>query len=158
VAYLNLAAFKLLTIMPTDTVDVIEAVWPGFLDAQFVLYSSKIDARLRKRYKVPFAAAPDTVKGWLTSIVTWRAYWKRGGTDEMFAQATREYEEALAEIKEAADGDVGLFDLPLDDSADASAISKQATRGYSEQSPYVGFDQQAATGRSEDASGGGTFT
>lgn len=161
-AYLDLDAFKLRTIMPSGYIDAIERVEPGWTVQQLESWSLSIDARLRKRYSVPFAedATPETVKQWLTQIVTKRAWLKHGvdPQDPQWPTVENDYDTALAELKEAADGNEGLLDLPLLDTADTSAVTKQATRGYSEHSPYVGFDQQAAIGRGEDCNGGGTFT
>jgi hypothetical protein len=162
VAYLDIDAFKSRTIMPSAHVDEVETVQPGFWAHQLETWSRKIDARLRKRYAVPFAAeaVPETVKGWLTQIVTMRGYLRRGidPSDAQFEMLKQDYDDAMAELAEAADADKGLFDLPLIDTADASAISKPATRAYSEQSPYAGFDRQSRIGREEDSNGEGTFT
>lgn len=158
-AYLTLLEFKLLSVMPAEFVDAIEAVTPGWTEAQLSLESARIDSRLRKRYDVPFGSpAPVEVQGWLANIVTLRAYTRRGfdPTDEQAAIYKDDAATALAEMKEAADSNEGLFDLPLRADTTASGISKGGPKVYSETSPYVGFDVQAATGRNEDSAGGGT--
>jgi hypothetical protein len=162
VAYLDLDLFKARTIMPSAHVDELETVAPGWFASQFEQFSRWIDSRLRKRYAVPFAedAVPETVRSWLARIVTMRAYLRRGidPSDAQFEVIRQDHQDALDEVKEAADSHEGLFDLPLLDTADATAISKPATRAYSEQSPFVGFDRQACIGREEDSNGSGTFT
>ncbi len=158
--YLDLTSFKALTIMPADHADAIQLVAPGWIDSQLVYWSGWIDSRLRKRYAAPFESPyPEAVTGWLARLVTVRAYLKRGvdPNDPQFEEIRADAERAMTEIKEAADGDVGLFDLPLRADTTAAGISKGGPLGYSEASPYVWTDEQAATGRAEDSRRGGTF-
>jgi phage gp36-like protein len=158
-AYLTAAEFKLLTPMPASDVDALESAAPGWLAAQLEQSSADIDARLRKRYAVPFGSpAPHAVRGWLARIVTRRAYLRRGvdPTDPQFAEIVKDAEQAVLEIAEAANGETGLFDLPLRADTTATGITKGGPLGYSEQSPYVAFDRQGEIGRSEDAAGRGT--
>jgi len=159
-AYLTLATFKDLTVMPDAVVDAIEVASPGFIDKQLGIWSRWIDARLTKRYASPFVdPAPDTVKLWLQAIVTFRAFLKRGvdPNDEQMAEIKKDLDQAVAEIKEAATAETGLFELPLTEGG-AGAVSKGGPLGYSEQSPYVWMDRQAETGRDEDLAGTGTST
>lgn len=162
VAYLDIDLFKERTIMPSAHVDEVETVHPGFWSIQFEIVSRKIDSRLRKRYAVPFADAtiPETVRLWTTQIVTFRGYMRRGvdQSDAQFELVKNDHDDAWKEIAEAADGEAGLFDLPLVDAEDASAITRQPTRAYSESSPYVGFSKQADAGHEEDADRDGTYT
>lgn len=158
--YLDLPGFRAETLMPGSDVDTLETLHPGWIAGQLDSWSRKIDSRLRKRYAVPFAAPiPATVKSWLAQIVTLRAYLKRGvdPKDEQFTVIKEDADEALDEIKEAADAVDGLYDLPLLDTGDASAISKGGPRSYSEAGPYVGFDAQERIGRGEDRSGEGSY-
>lgn len=157
-AYLTLAAFKVRSLMPQTDVEALEALAPGFVDGQLEYYSRWIDARLRKRYAAPFETPNETVKEWLSRLVTVRCYLRRGvdPTDEQFVSIKEDRDEARDEIKEAADSETGLFDLPLLDAADGTAVSKGGPYGYSEQSPYVAFDRQAETGRTEDRNRTGT--
>jgi hypothetical protein len=158
-AYLDVAAFKNESTMPDEFVDDLEGQYPGFLGAQLESRSRWLDARLRKRYAVPFVAPyPATLRDWLARIVTVRAWHKRGvdPSDQQYADAREDAAAAVEEVLEAANSEAGLFDLPVDDAADASAISKGAPLAYSEQSPYVGFDVQAEIGRGEDSAGSGT--
>jgi hypothetical protein len=160
-AYLTLARFKALTVMPSEFVTAIEQGSAGWTLAQLEAESGKLDTRLAKRYAVPFdAPTPLIVELWITKIVTLSAYIKRGfdPTDRQAQMYVAARDEAVAEIKEAADAVDGLFDLPLRADTVASGISKGFPRAYSEQSPYAFTDSQAQVGHQEDDNGGGSFT
>lgn len=158
-AYLTLAEFKIFMVIPNQWVDAIEAVDPGFTDGQLATWSEWMDSRLRKRYQAPFAEPVSvTVKGWLARIVTVRVCMRRGvdPTDQQFAELKADDQAARDEIKEAADSDIGLFDLPLRSDAPVSGIALGTPRSYSEASPYVCLDTQEQRGRWEDLARGGT--
>lgn len=101
---------------------------------------------------------PEIVLSWLTVLVTDDMYRKRGRDpqDPAMADLKEDVVTALAEIKEAADGDTGLFDLPSSEDTD-SAVTTGGPLGYSEASPYVWTDIEARRGREEDYNGGGTL-
>jgi hypothetical protein len=132
----------------------------SFVHRRLAAQSSHIDARLRKRYAAPFAVpVPEIVLEWVERLVTRDCYVKRGfnpGDDaednEILARAVA----AEAEVKEAADSKDGLFALPLRDDADADAIVKAGPLSYSEASPYVWSDVQAAQAAIDDESGRGS--
>jgi phage gp36-like protein len=158
-SYLDIAGFKSLSTMPSTDVDGVEALYPGFVLAQLEHASTRIDGRLRKRYAVPFALPyPETVKVWLAHIVTVLVMLKRGvdPNDEQFAEIKALAQQAHDEVKEAADGELGLWDLPLRADTTESGISRGGPLGYSEQSPYVAFDLQSEAGRLEDRNGRGS--
>ncbi len=110
---------------------------------------------------MPFLApVPEAVLEWLTKIVTFELYLKRGvdPSDSSIAFVKEQYDGptgALTELKEAADAQAGLFDLPLNDTRDTSARTKAGPLVYAEASPYVSFDIQRADGRDDDANGSG---
>lgn len=144
--YLDVIAFKARTIMPSEDVDLLEEKAPGYLASRLALASSRMNAQLRKRYAVPFLApVPEIVLGWLTSIVTPEAYRKRGWnpSDEQSAEIEQDRKDALDEIKQAADSENGLFDLPLRDDVDGSGVVRGGPVAYSEPSPYDWLDVQA---------------
>ena len=159
-AYLTVAEFTTLSLMPSEFVATIETRYPGFIDAQLLTVSDWIDARLRKRYLVPFVAPyPVAARGWLARMVTPRVWHKRGidPTDAQWPMIQKDAEDAVTEITEAANSDTGLFDLPLLPGLQGSAISQGNTRAYSEQSPYSSMDVQGQAGHQEDQYGrGGT--
>jgi hypothetical protein len=155
--YLTKDRFKLLSAMPPSFIDELEARAAGFVDAQLELYSADIDSRLAKRYAIPFAGtAPLAVQSWLTRLVTLQCWLRRGvvSTDSQFVVCREQANEALAQIKEAADSDTGLYDLPLIPSG-ASGITKSGPKAYSEQSPYVWTDAQYDVAVNEDRNRGG---
>jgi hypothetical protein len=97
-------------------------------------------------------AVPEAVLEWLTALVTVDLYRKRGVNpqDPTIVMVREDAERALAELKEAADSEMGLFDLPLSDDV-GSAIDTGGPKGYSEQSPYKWTDKEARAGSAEDA-------
>ena len=166
-AYLTLTEFKLQSTIPVEVLEAIEVVTPGWIDAQLSSASSHIDARLAKRYEVPFSSPyPAQIQDWVAAIVSAKCY-ERRGVDPVDRQVDRTFaaaDLAETEIKEAQDfvgdsggtaGMRGAFELPLRADTSASGISKGGPRIYSEQSPYVWHSRQATTGREEDSSGSG---
>lgn len=147
--------------MPQVDIDAVEGETPGFTNSRLATHSSKIDSRLRKRYIVPFSSLnpyPEAVLEWLTKIVTFELYIKRGvdPSDQSIALVKADKEQAEAELKEASDSQNGLFDLPVPEQSDASAITKGGPLSYSETSPYVFTDIQSLDGRREDQNRRGT--
>lgn len=157
--YLDVTGYKALAVMPAATIDDVESLSPGFLAATLVERSAYINARLAKRYAVPFAAPyPEIVTGWLARLVDQRVLRKRGYVpDDASAQEVLDdAKEALEQLAEAANAVDGLFDLPLTASTSSSGISKGAPLGYSEASPFVGYDRQFSSAIDEDADGIGS--
>jgi hypothetical protein len=140
--------------MPAEMIQRLEQRSPGWLQTKLNSRSSWIDAKLGKRYAVPFAAPrPEIVLDWLAALVTPEAYAKIGfnpSSEEDKASIIDPADQARDEIDEAADAQNGKYELPLRADTTANGISRGGPRVYSEQSPYVGFDRQAATGRGED--------
>lgn len=160
--YLTVVEYRLLTLLPVNVIDEVEARTAGWLDAQLRIVSSRFDARLTKRYAAPFVATPypTVITEWLAHIVDWRAYLKRGvnSLDTEAAEYKQQHDTALTELQEAANSETGLFELPLrQDVPGASGVSKGGPQGYSEASPYVWMDEQADVGHQEDQQGSGTF-
>jgi hypothetical protein len=158
-AYLTLAEFRVRTIMPGAEVDRIESVLaPGWLDAELEASSRWVDMRLSKRYRVPFSSPySEAVRSWVTRRVTSRAYLVHGipATDAQLTLIVDDAQKAEDEVKEAADGNLGLIDLSPADLAE-SRVQRGFTFGYAEASPYVGPDVQRRRARQEDGSGWGT--
>lgn len=160
--YITTDEFKLRTLLPANVLTQIEQVTPGWLAAQIDAVGHGIDARLSKRYVTPFRTPyPDILKSWIINIVSLNAWLKRGmvATDESFGEYKAMHDRALEEIREAANSETGLFDLPVDATqpGGASAIERANPRCYSEASPYVWGDVQRERGRSEDGSNNGTL-
>lgn len=152
-AYLTVAEFSLKSVVPAAYIATVEAMQVGFVDQKLADVSRRIDSKLRKRYAAPFASPyPEQVQDWLQRIVSPLVWFKRGvdATDEGYQTVLKDGADAWAEVAEAADGQMGLYDLPLIAGGTATGISKGGPLVYSEQSPYVGFDRQVDTGRAED--------
>jgi hypothetical protein len=144
-AYLDVPGFRVSTAMLGEDVDLLETRYPGFLDAKLREESGWIDGRLQKRYATHFAApVPAIVEKWLVAIVTLWAYKKRGfdALSPEGADTIKDAETAKAEVKEAADADEGLFDLPLRDDVTSTGIARGGPIGYSEADPYSWLDRQ----------------
>ncbi len=157
--YLTVSEFRTETTAPGPLVDDCERTHHGYLAAKIRRRSGRINSQLELRYATPFAAPyPDTVVEWVTKLVTLDLYEKVGYqvSAEANAYVVDRAKEALAEVQLAADAQNGLYNLPLRADTNASGVSRGGPRSYSEQSPYVGFDRQAATARGEDAAGRGT--
>lgn len=158
-AYLDTAGFRDLTIAPTEYVEAIEEVTPGWVQSQLDYWSRWMDSRLAKRYAVPFNTPyPVAMQGWLARIVTYRVYLRRGidPTDQQVAWVKEDHDNVTKELAEAANSEDGLFELPLLETG-GRGITKGGPFGYSEQSPYAWMDRQADVARDEDANGSGTF-
>jgi hypothetical protein len=143
-SFLDLAGFKKRTIMPKTDVEGIESSQAGWIDQQLVDGSAQILSRLDKRYGPFVAPYPVAVLRWLTVLVTARCYFLRGvnPSDGIFDLIKEETAEAKAELKEAADGDGGLFELPLRQDTLAEGITQGGPFSYSEASPYDWVDRQ----------------
>lgn len=158
-SYLDLDEYKKYSILPAVDIDDIETIQAGWIDRKLRAISRSVDARLRKRYAVPFESPyPDAVCDWVARIMDPQTLKKRGvdATDQQFISIEEDAKAAIEELKEAANAEDGLFDLPVVDSADGSAITKGGPLGYSESSPYVWTDIEEETGRQEDLDGVGT--
>lgn len=157
--YLTVEKFKTLSAMTGVAVDRLESIAPGWLVAKLTSRSRWIDARLTKRYAAPFAApVPEAVEDWLARIVTPAAFIRHGvdQLDEQFQEIKADAAKAEEEIKEAAEAENGLFDLPLRADKTKSGIAKGAPYVYSESSPTVWQRTQRRRGRAERAQGRGT--
>lgn len=158
-SYLDLDEYKSYSVLPAVDIDDVETIQAGWVDRKLRAISYAVDARLRKRYSVPFTSPyPDQVCDWVARLMDPLLLKKRGvdATDEQFVSIAEDAKAAQEEIKEAANAEEGLFNLPALDTADTSAISKGAPLGYSEASPYVGMDVQEYYGRDEDRDGWGS--
>jgi hypothetical protein len=149
--------FKLRSVMPANYVDGLEAAQPGWLLMQDEIVSSRVNAKLRKRYAAPFAdPVPPVVVGWVVDILTAKAYLRLGvdPTDKQTDAIAAAAELAMAEVQQAADAENGLFDLPLTAAFDsATGVVRGTPLVYSEQSPYAWTDVQRDAAVFEDASG-----
>lgn len=144
--------FRTRSIMPEEDVDALWAARPGYLEAAVEGAMANITARLRKRYVTPFDPAgvigpnprPEIVVAWIAKLVTPEAYRARGVNpqDAEMKLIDDDRTNAIAEIKEAADAQGGLYDIPLLEAGDATGISKGGPLGYAEAGPYDWTDVQ----------------
>lgn len=145
-AYLDLTSLKALSLAPDELFTEVETRYPGWIAAQCLAFSGQIDAVLRKRYATPFLPPyPQQVRIWLERLVTPRAYFKRGVDphDQQINTLIEDAQRVWAELKEAADAQNGLYDLPLRDDTDGSGIVKNRVQFRADPDPYTGTDRQA---------------
>src|SRR4029077_12362225 len=159
-AYLTQGEYAALTWISNSWLGDAEARKVGIIDTALSFESARIDANLVKRYAVPFEfPVPLCVQRWLVQLVNVQVMLVIGvdQTDLMYQSVQGQYETALKELDLAANGETGHFELPLKETLPKSdGVSKGFPRVYSEQSPYVGLQQQRVTGREEDCNGRGT--
>lgn len=159
-SYLVLLTYRARTGLPGAWLDAVQLNAAGWVDTLLEDVSAQIDARLAKRYAVPFVDPPPRcVLRWLAAIADPMVLRKRGvdQTDEQYIDIRNLADQAWKEVEEAANGNTGLFDLPARADTTASGISKGGPFGYSEASPYVAFDDQGRRGREEDRNGRGSY-
>lgn len=152
--WLDVDTFSLRTVMPSEDVDRLESRYPGFLTAQLAAEQAWIEDRLRKRYAVPFApTVPETIRRWLSDLVTLAAYQRRGwnpaGAENQLIidAATR----ARDEVKEAANAQEGLFELPLrTEDPGTTGATVGGPLATADASPYRWTTQQRDDAASED--------
>lgn len=136
-------------IVPPLTVELLPA--ENFITQRIAFHTSRIEARLFKRYAVPFASpVPRIFADWLVALVTLDMFKRRGfdPTSKQDAEILQAAEAAIAEIKEAADSKDGLFELPLrQDLQGTSGVTRGGPLSYSEQDPYTWTDKQFETVR-----------
>ena len=146
-SYLFLADFSTRSILPVADTAAVEAARPGFINLRLATWTSKVEARLRKRYAVPFAdPVPETVLDWIVTLATPDVFRARGYNpkSEQDQQIQAAADLAWKEVLEAANSEDGLFDLPLlETSPSTSAIVEGGPYGYSERSPYHWTDVEA---------------
>jgi len=159
-SYITVERFKTLTAMPASMVDLLEnTIAPGWLLAKLTARSRWIDSRLTKRYATPFGTpVPEAIEDWLTRIVTPLAYLRHGvdQLDAEFDAIKADGQLAETEIKEAADAEAGLFELPLREDVNSNGITKGLPYVYSEQSTVLAQRRKALVGRAETRNGRGT--
>lgn len=121
------------------------------------VFSSTASYTIGDSYQSP-TPVPEIVLTWLTAMVTYDAYRKRGMNpqDPAGELIVKEYDAAIADLRDAANSKDGLFDLPTNEDAD-SAVTTGGPLGSSQQSPYVWTDIEECQARNEDIAFGGGF-
>ena len=158
-AFLTWQEFRSRTSMPTADVDIVMAQDPTFLPEKLEDVTDEINTMMRKRYSVPFSLPyPRILQRWLCAIVTPEVYEKRGWnpSDQQSQIILQRAEDARKQMKEAADSETGLYELPLRADTGASGVTRGGPFGYSEASPYVCMDVQRNAADDEDRNGCGT--
>jgi len=132
---------------------------PSFLETAIGDWSSEFISRLSKRYDAPTDANPwpapvtNVLKRWLAKVVTRDVYAKRGwspSSEQDQDSIEKAADDVDAKLKEASDGQNGLFELYLGEDATAESVARAGPLAYSEQSPYTASRLQRVDGRVED--------
>jgi hypothetical protein len=163
--YLNVAEFKTrVEFMRPEDVDGLEALRSGVTLITLFDWSEYIDTRLDKRYSTPFIATettplPRVLFRWLVDLVTPSLQNMRGynADDPQMVRMIARFDQAQADIKEAANSKDSLFGLPAQDNGREGYVSHGGPLSYSEASPYVSADIQEREGSHEDCHGFGTY-
>ena len=94
---------------------------------------------------------PRAILRWLVALVTVDLYDRRGrnGNAPALVTVQANYDQALAELKEAADSKEGLFDLPVSEDLD-SAVTTGGVLSHADASPYVAMYEGDRRGMNED--------
>ncbi|AUX25149.1 uncharacterized protein SOCEGT47_056930 [Sorangium cellulosum] len=146
--YVTIEDVRDLGTLPEEDIDQLEAQYPGITLRLATKISGQFDARLIKRYAAPFQEPyPDSLVDNVARVVAYRLTLKRGfnPSSEQDQLIKEEKDEALAWLKEAADSEKGLIELPRrqETPGGSSAIDKGGPFGYSEANPYLWTDAQA---------------
>ncbi|MBX3218914.1 MAG: DUF1320 family protein [Labilithrix sp.] len=152
-AYVDIDYVKLVGSMPASDVDALEALYPGTVNGVAEAVSRMFDARLAKRYAAPFSSPYPEALRWNVAQVVAAVLWQKRGYNPGSAQDAIIQEnkaDALAWLKEAADSEKGLVELPLREDKRVEGVSRGGPLGYSETSPYVWTDHQRDGGRADD--------
>jgi hypothetical protein len=163
--YLDEPGFLLeVTSIRPEDVTVIETQYPGYTLRCLTRRSEWIRDRLRKRYgnnantgntlalwEAAGAVIPGTIIRWVTVLTTWDIYTRRGFNPQDPAQVALQDDvnRVYSEVKEAADSDTGLFDLPNPVTND-SGVTTGGPLGYAETSPYRWTNIQREQAEVED--------
>jgi hypothetical protein len=154
-SYLTTAQYRSITTLDGSLVDLCTSKGKD-VQRWLDMASAHIRSRLVKRYAVDFAApgpTPDKIIEWLALLVDIPVCKCVGATPEGRVDDWAREDEARvnAELKEAADAENGMFELPLrnTDPTGASAINKGGPFVASNTTIYGFFDAQQ-TARDSD--------
>lgn len=152
-AYLTLDEYRGLSLLPSAAIDDLDAQSPDWIANTIAAQSSVIDARLAKRYLVPFSdPCPAKVKEWLVRLLDARSYLKLGvdANDQQIEWIHADVAEVFKEMQEAADSQTGLWQLPLIQGQPGSnGIISPKVLSFSQASPYSWIKTQARKARND---------
>ena len=158
---LSLSDFRMKVefLRPRD-VDLFEKDYPGAILEFLTEWTDYVYTRLDKRYDVPFDPVPPTVVRWVKDLTTQSVLNRRqyNPADPEMQRMQARYDQAIAEVKEAASSQDSLFGLPAGGGRRGDGTpDKAGPLAYSESSPFRSADIQEEIGRCEDAIALGGF-
>lgn len=149
VPYVDIEYVGLIAPIPAKHLYAFEENHPGSFAAIALSVSRMFDARLSKRYAVPFDQAdpPEALRFHVANVVAYNV-WLKIGFDpgsEQDAYIKEARDESLAWLKEAADSEAGTVELPrkeADPVPAQSAITRSGPKSISDPSPFTWVSRQ----------------
>lgn len=141
--------------IPSAIIQQLESEQPGAFDAICEAISRTFDARLHKRYATPFKEpVPEIIRINVSMVVAYQVWLKVGFNpqSEQDALLKMARDDALEWLKEAANAETGLDELPSREdpaSGDDSAAKRTRPLARTDASPYTWTRRQADRVRSE---------
>ncbi len=148
-------------IMLPAEIDRIEQQSPGIVNGTIEQVSLEFNSLLHKRYAAPFENYPSpecpgavsSNVAWVTIERLWNTYGASPTNSDKSTRIQAMADQARAWLREAADSEKGLVELPIREDSSASAVNQGGPLVSSQQSPYAWTDDQAEIGRQEDSRG-----
>lgn len=145
IPYLTFETWKARSRLSSADCDDIYAREPTKVTTFLADTTEWINGRLRKRYNEALLPTHATILRWCRDIVDLEVFILRGGNPSSMQDSLykEHHDTAKSEIKEAADAQNGLFDLPLKQDVTSTGVALGGPLGYSEASSYTWTDVQA---------------
>lgn len=134
--------------IPAKHLYAFEENHPGSFEAIATAVSRMFDARLSKRYAVPFDQndPPEALRFHVANVVAYQVFLKIGFDpgSEQDAYIKEARDESLAWLKEAADSEGGTVELPRRETIPTaqSAIARSLPKAVSDATPFAWVGRQ----------------
>lgn len=147
-AYATPADVRLKGVLLPSDVDRVEGRFPGITQARLDTAHARLNAKLMKRYRLPFQTpVPQCLVWYEAVIVSYELLADVRGLNPESGQGPRveqAYQEAQEWLKAAVDPEHGDVELRAAEAGlGPSAVNAGGPFGYSEASPYAWIDAQA---------------
>src|SRR5580658_6575792 len=127
--------------MSAADITIVENKTPGKVESLIAGNWAWMCGLLLKRYPLPWPLpVPELLLLWLTQITTPAVFRSRGvagmGADSQIDRLDKLADEAKKEVRDAANGQNGLFELLMSDASPGTAVALGGPLAYTESSPY----------------------